>query len=110
MFLVGVLPAFLVLWIRRAVPEPEEWHFARAQAGSLQMGIRQLFAPGVGRTTLLTILVCSLTLTAHWAFQFWFPQHLKNLPDTKSWSAVAKQQLVAKAVFLVLITSIAGRL
>src|SRR5689334_1834497 len=28
-FLVGVLPAFLVLWIRRAVPEPEEWHHAR---------------------------------------------------------------------------------
>src|SRR3954453_4272597 len=28
-FLVGVLPALLVLWIRRAVPEPEEWHGAR---------------------------------------------------------------------------------
>src|SRR5438132_9735018 len=27
-FLIGVLPAFLVLWIRRAVPEPEEWHAA----------------------------------------------------------------------------------
>ena len=25
-FLVGVLPALLVLWIRRAVPETEEWH------------------------------------------------------------------------------------
>ena len=24
-FLVGVLPALLVLWIRRSVPEPEEW-------------------------------------------------------------------------------------
>ena len=28
-FLVGILPALLVLWIRRAVPEPEEWHAAR---------------------------------------------------------------------------------
>ena len=26
LFLVGVLPALLVFWIRRAVPEPEEWH------------------------------------------------------------------------------------
>src|SRR5438309_10548177 len=39
-FLVGVLPAFLVLWIRRAVPEPEEWQgakrrFAHAEPGSL---------------------------------------------------------------------------
>jgi hypothetical protein len=32
-FPVGVLPAFLVLWIRRAVPEPEEWHAARQQSG-----------------------------------------------------------------------------
>jgi MFS family permease len=107
-FLVGVLPAFLVLWIRRAVPEPEEWHFARVQGGALQMGIRQLFAPAVRRTAILTILVCSLTLTGHWAFQFWLPQHLKNLPDTKSWSEAEKQKLVATAVFLVLFTSIAG--
>ena len=32
-FLVGVLPALSVLWIRRAVPEPEEWHAAKARAG-----------------------------------------------------------------------------
>src|SRR3989449_980616 len=31
-FLVGVLPALLVLWIRRAVPEPEEWHAAKQQS------------------------------------------------------------------------------
>src|SRR5438093_795043 len=31
-FLVGVLPAFLVLWIRRAVPEPEEWRGARQRS------------------------------------------------------------------------------
>ena len=30
-FLVGILPALLVLWIRRAVPEPEEWHAAKAR-------------------------------------------------------------------------------
>ena len=28
-FLVGILPAFLVFWIRRSVPEPEEWMMAR---------------------------------------------------------------------------------
>ena len=33
-FLVGILPALLVVWIRRAVPEPEEWHAAKAQAGA----------------------------------------------------------------------------
>src|SRR5436190_8020992 len=57
-FLTGVLPALLVLWIRRAVPEPAEWHEARALAGARQPGIRDLFQPGVRRTTVLTILVC----------------------------------------------------
>src|SRR6476469_9482100 len=29
-FLVGILPALIVFWIRRAVPEPEEWSSAHA--------------------------------------------------------------------------------
>ena len=32
LFLVGVLPALLVFWIRRAVPETEEWRAAKEQA------------------------------------------------------------------------------
>src|SRR5207248_1967173 len=31
-FLVGILPALLVLWIRRAVPEPAEWLAAKEHA------------------------------------------------------------------------------
>jgi MFS family permease len=107
-FLTGVLPALLVLWIRRAVPEPAEWHDARVQAGDRQPGIRDLFQPGVRGTTILTILVCSLTLTAHWAFLFWFPQQLQHLPDTESWSPEAKQELVGTAMFLTIATSIAS--
>src|SRR5437588_10325798 len=30
-FLIGVVPAFLVLWIRRAVPESEEWQGAKRE-------------------------------------------------------------------------------
>src|SRR6266545_905665 len=37
-FLVGVLPAFLVLWIRRAVPEPEEWHAAKLRSAHAEPG------------------------------------------------------------------------
>jgi MFS family permease len=107
-FLVGVLPALLVFWIRRAVPEPEEWHTARAGAGDRPPGIRDLFAAGVRRTTVLVILVCSVALTAHWAFLFWFPQQLLHLPDTESWSPEEKQQLVGTAMFLATVTSIGG--
>src|SRR5512139_2877811 len=43
LFLVGVLPALLVLWIRRAVPETEEWHRAKASARDREPGIGELF-------------------------------------------------------------------
>src|SRR4051794_34542342 len=79
-FLVGVIPAFLVLWIRRAVPEPEEWEKAKRSSAREEPGFLELFRGSVRRTTILTVLVCSLALTAHWAFLFWYLQHLRNLP------------------------------
>src|SRR5258706_695698 len=84
-FLFGVLPAFLVLWIRRAVPEPEEWHAAKAKAAEATPGFLELFRGSVRRTTILTLLVCGLALTAHWAFNYWFIQHLQNHPDLSQW-------------------------
>ena len=42
-FLVGILPAVLVLWIRRSVPEPEEWHTAKLRAGHAEPAISDLF-------------------------------------------------------------------
>src|SRR5437764_528287 len=58
--------------------------------------------------TILTLLVCALALTAHWAFLFWFLQHLRNLPDLGGWTDAEKSQLVSKAVWLVTLASIAG--
>ncbi len=110
-FLVGVLPAFLVLWIRRAVPEPEEWHAAKqsaAAADHAEPGFLELFRGSVRRTTVLTVLVCALSLTAHWAFLFWYLQHLRNLPEVNDWSDIEKSQLVSKMVWLVTLSSIAG--
>ncbi|MBL9124282.1 MAG: MFS transporter, partial [Planctomycetaceae bacterium] len=66
-FLVGVLPALLVLWIRQAVPEPEEWHVAKSQSRDSTPGFMELFRGPVRRTTILTLLVCGLSLSAHWA-------------------------------------------
>jgi MFS family permease len=107
-FLVGVLPAFLVLWIRRAVPEPQEWQRAKRSSAQIDPGFLELFRGPTRRITVLTLLVCSLALTAHWAFLFWYVQHLRNLPDVSSWTDAEKSQLVSKAVWLVTLTSIAG--
>jgi len=107
-FLVGIFPALLVFWIRRAVPEPEEWRVAKARSVHMVPRIRDLFRSGVGRTTVLTILVCALSLSPHWAFMYWFAQQLRNHSDLASWEPAAKQQLAAIAMTLVMITSVFG--
>ena len=105
-FLAGVLPALLVFWIRRSVPEPVEWHEARHR----QQAPRaiELFRGEVRKTTLLTIVVCACSLTAWWAFMFWNTQHLRNLPEVASWSEEARRKFTTAAFFLVIGVSIGG--
>jgi MFS family permease len=107
-FLVGVLPALLVLWIRRAVPETDEWQGARGQLTHPEPGFLELFQGSVRRTTILTLLVCAFSLTAHWAFLFWYLQQVRNLPELSGWSDADKSRLVSKFVWLVMISSIVG--
>jgi len=77
-FLVGVIPAFMVFWIRKSVPEPEEWSSAKT-AETHTPRFADLFAPRMRRITVTTITVCATALTAHWAFMFWGNQHVKQL-------------------------------
>lgn len=108
LFLVGVLPALLVLWIRRAVPETEEWSRARAGVTQVRARIRDLFRPELRRTTLLVVAVCALGLSGHWAFMFWNQIHFKNLPDVIGLDARAKGEWGRKILYLIIVASIAG--
>jgi MFS family permease len=107
-FLVGVLPALLVFWIRQQVPEPQEWHAAKLKARHREPSVADLFRGSVRRTTLLTIIVCAASLSAWWAFMFWHPQHLMNLPELQSWTMEARKGLVASTFFWVIAWSVAG--
>ncbi len=108
LFLVGVLPALLVLWVRSAVPEPEEWHAAKKMARANEPGMMDLFRGPTRRITLLTTAVCAISLTAHWAFMFWHVQHLRNLPDVITMSDQQKNLLASRALYLVIGSSIVG--
>lgn len=108
LFLVGVVPAFLVLWIRRAVPEPEEWCLAKQSGTTAEPRFADLFGGDIIKTTLLTLVVCALSLSGHWAFQFWYLQHLRNLPELADWTDVAKGTLVSNMVWVVMLSSIVG--
>ena len=107
-FLVGVAPALLVFWIRRAVPEPREWREAKRRTTGAHPPVSALFAPEVRIVTIKTVLVCSLTLTAWWAFLFWNQQHLRNLSEVAGWPAARIEQLVSRSFFIVIAASCVG--
>ncbi len=107
-FLVGILPALLVLWIRRAVPEPEEWRLAKAHVKLDQPGLLDLFRGDILPITLKAILICSLSLTGWWAFMFWNQQHLRNLPELAQWTIQQREQLVSSTFFMVVLVSSFG--
>jgi MFS family permease len=56
----------------------------------------------------MVILVCAVSLTAHWAFMFWHQVHLRNLPDVLRLSDGERNHLANKALYLVIVASIAG--
>jgi len=108
LFLVGIVPAMLVFWIRRAVPETDEWQAAQEQAHHHAPGVSNLFRGEVLRVTLSVVAVCGISLTAHWAFMFWHQLHLRNLPDVLSMSPAEKNKLASAAMYLVIGSSIFG--
>ena len=74
LFLIGALPALLVLWIRKSVPEPAVWVASeRLPAGER---FRQIFSPPLRRYTLVAITMSSLVLFAYWGLFTWVPAYL----------------------------------
>jgi MFS family permease len=107
-FVVGVLPALIVFWIRKNVPEPEEWHAAKMNAGHARPRVAELFEGSVRRITYLTVAVCACSLTGWWAFMFWINQHWTRLDSVKSWPEPRQDRLVALAFLGIIGISIPG--
>ena len=107
-FLLGVVPALLVYWIRRHVPEPETWaRAARADTGP-RPGLRDLFSGDVARTTASTTVVSALSLSAWWLFLFWHAQHLRRLLTDAGAAAAEATARVSVAFFVMIAVSVAG--
>jgi MFS family permease len=106
-FLVGILPALITLWIRKAVPEPEVWAHAHEERKSIG-GIGALFRLPIRRTTLIVVTVCALGLTAHWALMFWHSAHLRSLAKAANWAKESQDHLATQALYLLMFGSIAG--
>jgi MFS family permease len=105
-FLVGILPALITLWIRKSVPETAEWKEAKGRVPAPR--VRDLFGPGVWTVTWRTLLICGVSLTAHWAFMFWQQKHIRTLPEIVSLAPADIKHAVNVSLFWIMIGSILG--
>jgi predicted MFS family arabinose efflux permease len=105
-FLVGVLPAFATIWVRRNVPEPAAWKSAAERQHVPSAG--ELLRPGLRRTTFITLGLTTMALTTVWAFLYFGPQAARAIPEVKDWPKPRVDGLVMRLTFLFTTVNIAG--
>ena len=95
MFLLGVIPALLTLWIRKSIPESDRWERVNAQrqaaterekaGGSLNASeqalarftIADLFAESeIRKRVILAFLISLATTFAFWGISAWLPPYI----------------------------------
>lgn len=81
-FFVGILPAFLTIWVRRYVKEPEIWVAAsKTRTTDHGSGLGGLFRGEFARLTIALTLMNACTLFAWWGFNLWLPSYLRQPPS-----------------------------
>jgi MFS family permease len=75
-FLAGMLPALVTVWIRRKVKEPESWSTNRGRTGNEEVPFKRLFQGELGRSTLIITSMNAASLFAWWGLFSWVPAFL----------------------------------
>ncbi len=78
LFLVGIIPAFLTLWIRRNIPEPEIWKNKTNKTVKPTSSILTIFKPPLVKKTLIATLITTSVLFAYWGLFTWMPSFLSK--------------------------------
>ena len=81
MFWIGILPALLVFYIRRHVPEPQVYTRTRQKlaAGGDKSHFLEIFSPTILKITLLTSLLGVGVQGGYYAITTWLPTYLKTV-------------------------------
>jgi MFS family permease len=88
MFLVGAVPALLVFFIILAVPESERWR--EAVKASQAYPLREVFAAGLRRRTLLGIVFASVALIGTWGSVQWVPLWADQLAESQAYARFSR--------------------
>lgn len=106
-FVVGVVPALLTVFIRAAVPEPESWR--QASRGGPLPSVWSLLAPGQRRTTVLVTLFVSLSMVLAWAVLFFVPKIVDHdLPEAAGWTPAQKAEFNTRLAVVFFSANIVG--
>ncbi|QDT90091.1 MFS transporter [Gimesia algae] len=100
-FALGVVPSFLIIWIRRSMKEPDSWQHAQEAAkqdSSQKMGtIGDLFLPDFLKSTCIGVLLAAIGLATFWGVHIYgknaflnsvtadyVAEHFEGQPDVTS--------------------------
>lgn len=92
LFLLGIAPALLTLWVRRSVDEPEIWLRRSGGTGAANRArgahvdlpraerpdVMAIVRPPLLRFTLAASLLCAVVLFAYWGLFTWIPTFLAS--------------------------------
>jgi len=81
LFVVGALPAFFTLWIRKRVTEPAAWVSRQGTARPRVNPFAVLFGPPLWRRTVLAIVLTACVQFGYWGLFFWLPSFLARPID-----------------------------
>lgn len=78
LFWMGLLPALLILYVRKYVQEPPVYLATRERSKGSSGNFLKIFSPGLWRTTLLASLMATGMQGGYYAITIWLPTFLKT--------------------------------
>ncbi len=113
-FLVGVAPALVALFVRMWVREPERWVKARAEerqaGGTRPLKLMELFSPGLLRATLAGSGLAFVAVFGLWGATNWTPMLIRALPEMRGLNAAELTSRVSYAIMLLNAGALVGYL
>ena len=114
MFVVGVAPAIVAVFVFLWVREPERWVKARAEARQTgdwpSSTLAELFAPGLVRSTLVGSGLAFVAVFGLWGATNWTPTLVRALPDLQGLGESGLVGRVSYATMLLNVGALAGYL
>jgi MFS family permease len=113
-FVVGVAPALVALFVFLRVREPVRWVKARAEerqaSGAHPLKLTELFAPGLLRATLVGSGLAFVAVFGLWGATNWTPTLIRALPELQGMNAAELTSRVSYATMLLNVGALAGYL